>query len=202
MGEPKKKKPGRPKLPEDERRLASIGFRPTPALRNLLERGAAKNGRSLAQEINSRLEHSLDNADLPPSTFGGHDSVVLALMIGSIMRAVKGQAKARTLIDPSVLPAIEVGLYEFFRKLRDALPDTMTLDFENEQTKTSVGAALYAGEKAAHTFVEFAKRTYDVLRDPNAESIVPISADDIDELRALIEMRLERWSQAVDEETK
>lgn len=49
---------GRPPKPEGERKLASLGFRPTPALRKLLDKAAKDNGRSLAQEISSRLERS------------------------------------------------------------------------------------------------------------------------------------------------
>jgi hypothetical protein len=60
-GMPAKKaaKRGRPALPADEKKLASIGFRPTPQIRRALEEAARQNGRSVSQEIMSRLEHSL-----------------------------------------------------------------------------------------------------------------------------------------------
>ncbi len=47
---------GRPPLSHKERRLASMGFRPTPEIRTKLEVAAAENKRSLSKEIEFRLE--------------------------------------------------------------------------------------------------------------------------------------------------
>ena len=57
----KKNRPkmGRPPLPVSERKLASVAFRPTPDIRRRLEEAATESGRSMSQEIQSRLERSL-----------------------------------------------------------------------------------------------------------------------------------------------
>lgn len=50
--------PGRPPLPQKDRKLASVAFRPTPSMRDRLETAASANERSLTAEIEARLEHS------------------------------------------------------------------------------------------------------------------------------------------------
>ena len=62
---PAKRKIGRPRLPPGKKREAPIGFRPTPDMRADLKAAAADKGRSMAQEIQSRLEKtfSRDEAD-------------------------------------------------------------------------------------------------------------------------------------------
>lgn len=47
---------GRPKLPARDRTLPTMGFRPTPKVRLLLEQASILNGRSMSKEIESRLE--------------------------------------------------------------------------------------------------------------------------------------------------
>ena len=53
-----KKKSGRPALPNSEKKLPSMGFRPTLDIRQKLEDAAAASGRSMSQEIERRLERS------------------------------------------------------------------------------------------------------------------------------------------------
>ena len=47
-----------------------MGFRPTPEVRQRLEEAAAKSGRSLSQEVQSRLERSLHFGDFLTSISG------------------------------------------------------------------------------------------------------------------------------------
>ena len=54
----KPKKMGRPPLAPGKRRGASMGFRPTPKLREELEGAAKANGRSMSQEVEERLGQS------------------------------------------------------------------------------------------------------------------------------------------------
>jgi hypothetical protein len=56
---PSKPKMGRPPLPPGKRRGASMGFRPTPEIRKMLEESAKQNGRSMSQEVEAHLERSL-----------------------------------------------------------------------------------------------------------------------------------------------
>ena len=52
------KKLGRPTFPPGKKKLSPLGFRPTPELREQLDNASKSNGRSVAQEIQSRLEKS------------------------------------------------------------------------------------------------------------------------------------------------
>ena len=55
---------GRPRLPTGKKREVPIGFRPTPDLRKRLQTAAEFSGRSISQEIVSRLEHSFWHDDM------------------------------------------------------------------------------------------------------------------------------------------
>ncbi len=55
---PSKPRMGRPPLPSGKRRGASMGFRPTPEIREKVEEAAKANGRSMSQEVEHRLERS------------------------------------------------------------------------------------------------------------------------------------------------
>ena len=68
---PSKPKMGRPPLPPGKRLGASMGFRPTPETRERLEKAAKANGRSMSQEIESRLERSFASDDGHMESFGG-----------------------------------------------------------------------------------------------------------------------------------
>ena len=57
---PSKPRMGRPPLPPGKRRGASMGFRPTPEIREKLEEAANANGRSMSQEVEHRLEQSFE----------------------------------------------------------------------------------------------------------------------------------------------
>ena len=59
-------KQGRPTMDPKKRKLASVGFRPTPKLRSQLETAAAEDGRSMSQEIVSRLEASFIREESRP----------------------------------------------------------------------------------------------------------------------------------------
>ncbi len=62
---PSKPRMGRPPLPPGTRRGASMGFRPTPEIREKLEEASKANGRSMSQEVEHRLERSfIEEANL------------------------------------------------------------------------------------------------------------------------------------------
>ena len=52
------KRMGRPPLPAGKKRLNSMGFRPTPAIRAQITAAARVNRRSMTAEIESRLERT------------------------------------------------------------------------------------------------------------------------------------------------
>lgn len=66
-----KRKMGRPPLRPEDRKLPSMGFRPTRELRGQLEDAAAISGKSKTQEIEFRLERSFSDADVRHAEFGG-----------------------------------------------------------------------------------------------------------------------------------
>ena len=91
---PSKPKMGRPPLPPGKRLGASMGFRPTPETRERLEKAAKANGRSMSQEIESRLERSFASDDAHMESFGGelNYKVAKAMFAGAdALSSIKGQ---------------------------------------------------------------------------------------------------------------
>jgi chromosome segregation ATPase len=58
MSEPKKRQPGRPSLPDEEKRSRNLTFRSRGDLRDRLNDAATQSGRSISEEIEFRLEAS------------------------------------------------------------------------------------------------------------------------------------------------
>src|SRR3954465_4904348 len=69
------KRRGRPALPPEKGKRYALGLRTTKELRDLLQQAADSSGRSLAQEIEFRLERSFERertlAELLPASLGG-----------------------------------------------------------------------------------------------------------------------------------
>lgn len=72
------KRRGRPPLPADQRKRASINTRLRPPLKERLEARAAEHGRSLSEEIESRLEQSEQIYE----SFGGYDTYRFMQLLG------------------------------------------------------------------------------------------------------------------------
>ena len=81
-----KKRVGRPPLATEAKRMASMGFRPTPFVRRQLEAAAAVSGRSLSQEIESHLEVSFQSEE---REVGGRRNLALLRAIGLLVRTVE-----------------------------------------------------------------------------------------------------------------
>jgi len=60
--EPISRRRGRPAKPDGEAKRAAFQTRMRTALRQRLQQAADQNGRSLSEEIEWRLEHSLESA--------------------------------------------------------------------------------------------------------------------------------------------
>ncbi len=86
---------GRPALPPGKKRLSSTGFRPTPEIRAKLEAAARENGRSLSQEIESRLERSLGQEEDLYRSFGGKHIYALARILAAAVMAAESQTGKR-----------------------------------------------------------------------------------------------------------
>ena len=78
---------GRPPLPPGKRRGASMGFRPTPAVRAKLEEAATANGRSMSQEVEERLGQNFKEDEI----LGGMRLRALLLLFGNTAALVEQQ---------------------------------------------------------------------------------------------------------------
>lgn len=104
----KKKKP-----PESPAKRVPLSLRVTPAMKESLEEAAGKNGRSLTQEIELRLERSFERQDLLRDMleigYGRHLAGMVMLIAntariaGMAAHATKGAADAEVLFDPTWL---------------------------------------------------------------------------------------------------
>ena len=91
-----KKARGRPALPPEKGKRHAVGIRTTKELKDLLQRAADLSGRSLAQEIEYRLEASFQTED----TFGGPRTAALLRSLGAAAQLWKGGAADAWLDDP------------------------------------------------------------------------------------------------------
>lgn len=98
---------GRPPLPPEKRRSASMGFRPTPSLRASLEAQAAVNQRSVSQEIEHRLERSFHD-DARFAALMGEDGGEMAHLFGAAIRtaSILGKTKRPYRDDPATVQQI------------------------------------------------------------------------------------------------
>jgi len=91
-----KKARGRPALPPEKGKRHAVGIRTTRELKDLLQRAADLSGRSLAQEIEYRLEASFQTED----AFGGPRTAALLRSLGAAAQLWKGGAADAWLDDP------------------------------------------------------------------------------------------------------
>jgi hypothetical protein len=91
-----KKARGRPALPPEKGKRHAVGIRTTREVKDLLQRAADLSGRSLAQEIEYRLEASFQTED----AFGGPRTAALLRSLGAAARLWKGGAADAWLDDP------------------------------------------------------------------------------------------------------
>ena len=89
----KKPKVGRPSVSADKRRQAALGFRPTPDIRQRLERTAAVNFRSLSAEIESRLEMSFAKDDAEGKIWRDTETLGIMRALAAAAGAISGATK-------------------------------------------------------------------------------------------------------------
>ncbi len=88
-----KPKMGRPPLPPDKRRGASMGFRPTPTIRAELEEAARANGRSMSHEVEARLERSFVE-------FGKEETFLVARLLANAIQTIEAVTGKNWMDDP------------------------------------------------------------------------------------------------------
>ncbi|MBT3703814.1 MAG: Arc family DNA-binding protein [Alphaproteobacteria bacterium] len=121
-----KKKRGRPSLPKGERKLASLGFRPTPELRAQLDKAASANDRSVAQEVQSRLERSFQKE----SDFGGAELFSLFKMLAGAAELIEARTKKSWSKDFDTFLAFETAWKKIIQFTRPQMPTKMKHDFD------------------------------------------------------------------------
>jgi len=102
------RKRGRPPLPKSERKLSALGFRPTPGLRSMLNKAAERNGRSVGQEVQSRLERSFQEED----ALGGAELHDFLKMLGSAARVIEARTGKRWAKDFETFSAVKAAWNE------------------------------------------------------------------------------------------
>ncbi len=88
-----KPKMGRPPLPPNKRRGASMGFRPTPTIRAELEEAARANGRSMSHEVEARLERSF-------LEFGKEETFLVAQLLAKAIQTIEAVTGKNWMDDP------------------------------------------------------------------------------------------------------
>ncbi len=81
--------PARAKLPPGEGKRTPLNMRTTRELRERLEREAADSGRSLAQEVEVRLERSFRDEDALIKAFGGRKTYAVLRVMGSVAAQIQ-----------------------------------------------------------------------------------------------------------------
>jgi hypothetical protein len=119
-----KKARGRPALPPEKGKRHAVGIRTTRGLKDLLQRAADFSGRSLAQEIEYRLEASFQTED----AFGGPRTAALLRSLGAAAQLWKGGAPDAWLDDPRARRSI-------FQRWKQQLELTHARLSEQEQSR-------------------------------------------------------------------
>jgi hypothetical protein len=101
-GQPEKRPRGRPPVAPEKARRYPLGIRTTRELKDLLQHAADSAGRSVAQEVELRLERSFD-AD---ATLGGPRSAALLRAIAGVICVSWGGTADQWLDDPRTRRAI------------------------------------------------------------------------------------------------
>jgi hypothetical protein len=101
-GQPEKKARGRPPVAAEKAKRYPLGIRTTKELKDLLQRAADSAGRSVAQEVELRLERSFDT----DAALGGPRIAALLRGIAGLMCAAWGGAADEWLDDPPTRRAI------------------------------------------------------------------------------------------------
>ena len=81
--------PARAKLPPGEGKRTPLNMRTTRGLRERLGREAADSGRSLAQEVEFRLDQSFRDEDALIEAFGGRDTYDVLRVMGSVAAQIQ-----------------------------------------------------------------------------------------------------------------
>jgi hypothetical protein len=91
----------------------------TPRLRDRMQRAADANGRALTQEVEARLDRSLDRDD----QFGGQHVATFVDLLGMTIRVIEGRHGARWIDDLGTFDAVEAAALRLLGWNRPREPD-------------------------------------------------------------------------------
>jgi hypothetical protein len=112
------RKVGRPSK-GDKAKRAPLNMKTTPRLRERMQRAADANGRALTQEVEARLDRSLDRDD----QFGGQHVATFVDLLGMTIRVIEGRHGARWIDDPGTFDAVEAASLRLLGWNRPREPD-------------------------------------------------------------------------------
>lgn len=98
MNQPKRR--GRKSLPEGEGKRVPLNMRTTQDVRDRLEAAATLSGRSLAQEVERRLEQSFETKQTKSERYGGEHNVALLECLGFLIKGVEHMCGGTWASDP------------------------------------------------------------------------------------------------------
>ena len=124
--EEQERKPiGRPRLPPGEGKLHAIGIRTTREIKDLLQDAANSSGRSVAQEVERRVERSFQATELLNEAlqmrYGPQGARFLGLVGQMMLAAVVNAhiAEADWLSDPTAVAAVKRAMIRFIAEFPD-----------------------------------------------------------------------------------
>lgn len=109
-----KKRMGRPPLPPDKKRGQTVGFKPTPEVRQKLQEAAAANDRSVSKEIETRLERTFGDDE----RFGGIATYRLMQIFGLAKQLIEDQTGKRFETDPGTYDEVTEAWVAILEKFR------------------------------------------------------------------------------------
>ena len=137
----------------DRRKTTST--RVTPETRGKIEEAAAQSGRSLAQEIEFRLEQSFLGTDFEALGLGGRGNIGFLRLMGIMFGHICHQTSAESVwTKPQAFVEAEAGFREFFKAVRKLSPD-LAKDVEAYDAKAGLGKSM--GKGMADMFVKMLK---------------------------------------------
>ncbi len=134
-----KPKMGRPPLPPDKRRGASMGFRPTPTIRAELEKAARANGRSMSHEVEARLERSFVE-------FGKEETFLVARLLANAIQTIEAVTGKNWMDDPEAHRQTQEAckiILDSFRPTDGKGPIGIDLKFEGTVGKDAAIKAIF-----------------------------------------------------------
>ena len=138
------RKVGRPRKGDTAKR-APLNMKTTPRLRERMQRAADANGRALTQEVEARLERSLDRDDL----YGGQHVATFVDLLGMTIRIIEQRHGARWIDDPGTFDAVEAAALRLLGWNRPREPDIFYVKMAEVHRAWNAAHAAHADAAAA-----------------------------------------------------